>query len=178
MKRSLGVVLGSTAAVLLLGAGPAAAQRAAVEDPAGDATNRGLDITAAAVRNLDHAVVVRVRFVASVRGDVIVSVDPRRARGVRLVSEYRPAGTTENFVLIGAFTDRGPGGRAVQCPGFRVRWSDEEPVVTMRMPSRCLNDGDYGAIRFAVLTERGADSDHAPETRRGDVSVSTWVARG
>ena len=95
-----------------------------------------------------------------------------------MISEYRPGGTTENFVLAGAFTDRGAGGRALQCRGFRVRWSDEEPVVTLRMPSRCLDDGDYGAIRFAVLTERGADVDFAPETPRGDVSVSAWVPRG
>jgi hypothetical protein len=178
MKRSLGLVLGTTLATVLLTTSPALAEQASIDDDAGDAANGGLDITSVTVRNLDHAVVAKVRFVASVRGDLIVSIDPRGDQGVRMVSEYRPVGHTNNLVIPGAFTDRGPGdGVAGECRGLRVRWSAEEPTATLRMPSRCLADGNYGAIRFAVLTERGADTDFAPETPRGDGS-SAWISRG
>lgn len=40
--------------------------------------------------NEDHRIVVKVRFDEVRRGDLIVSVDPRGARGVRLVSLDRP----------------------------------------------------------------------------------------
>jgi hypothetical protein len=42
------------------------------------------------------------------------------------------------------------------------------------MPSRCLHDGDYGALRFVVLTEHGSDSDFALPAPRG----TDWVTRG
>jgi hypothetical protein len=48
----------------------------------------------------------------------------------------------------------------------------------MRMPSRCLQDGDYGAIRFSVLTEREADTDLAPERPNGTLRSSAWLPRG
>jgi hypothetical protein len=49
----------------------------------------------------------------------------------------------------------------------------------MVLPSRCLRGGDYGAIRFAVLTERGSgDTDVAPESANGDIGVSGWIPRG
>ena len=75
--------------------------------------------------------------------------------------------------LPGAFTDRRVAGE--RCSGFRVRWLDDRPVVRMSMPSRCLDSGDYGAIRFAVLTERGSDTDYAPG---GPADASAWIPRG
>lgn len=165
------------AAAASLFASPAFAAQVTVQDPDGDAANRGLDITRVTVRNLDHSVVVKVRFVESVRGDLIVSIDPRRARGLRLVSEYRPGGQTNNAVIAGAFTDKGGSEepKTLACRGFRVNWRSDAPVATVRMPSRCLHGGDYGAIRFAVLTERGGDSDYTPETNSG---ASRWIPRG
>src|SRR3954469_25476441 len=178
MKRSVPVVLATTAVALLLGAGPASAQSATVPDASGDATGPGLDITRVTVRNLDRAVVAKVRFVRAVRGEVIVSIDPRGATGLRLVSDHRPAGQDHNVVLSGAFTDHRTPAHTPRCPGFRVRWSEDEPTVTMRMPSRCLHGGDYGAIRFDVLTERSAgDTDFARGLPGGDGS-SPWVPRG
>jgi hypothetical protein len=141
-------------------------------DPAGDASEPGLDIVSASVKNLDHTIVARVRFVESVRGELIVSIDPRGARGVRLVSEYRPVAHTESFVLPGAFTDGRGDDTAVDCPRFRVHWSAERPVARPKLPPSCLQDGDFGAIRFAVLTERRSDTDHAP--RR---PTATWGRR-
>lgn len=169
--------LGALSAV----AAPAMAAEATVHDHTGDAATHGLDIVRATVRNLDHAVVVRVRFVRAVRGDLVVSVDPRRARGLRLVSEYRPVGHTRNLVVAGAFSDKADTGQTtpVTCPGYRVAWSADAPVVRLRLPAACLHDGNYGAIRFGVLTEdtTGSDSDYAPSPHER-TAFSPWVPRG
>jgi hypothetical protein len=161
-------------------ASPASAQQVTVHDASGDAANHGLDITSVRVRNLDHKIVTTVSFARSVRGDLIVSIDPRRATGIRLVSEYRPVGHTNNLVVAGAFTDKHQGGktRVVKCKGFHVTWSPDTPTATLRLPAHCLHGGDYGAIRFGVLTERGSDSDYAPQTPSGDLGSSAWIPRG
>jgi hypothetical protein len=163
-------------AAIVVSAAPASAAHLTLDDPAGDASNRGLDITSATLRNLGHRIVVDVEFVRSVRGDLIVSVDPRHDRGLRLVSEYAPTGHTRNYVADGAFTDGHLGEHAdrIHCRGFRVRWSADEPSVRLVMPARCLDDGDYAAVRYAVLTERGADTDYAPDEQ----DSSGWVKRG
>jgi hypothetical protein len=159
-------------------AAPAVAMSETVTDPAGDAVGRGLDVTGVVVRNNDRRIVVRASFVDAVRGDLIVSIDPRGARGVRLVSEHRPNGTTRNSVLPYAFSD-GAGERAARCRGFRVTWDRSAETARMVLPSRCLRSGDYGAVRFAVLTESGSgDTDVAPETANGDIGVSPWIPRG
>ena len=175
--------MAAAVAALVLAATPATAQQTTISDPAGDAANHGFDIVRTTVHNRDHGIVVRVRFTRSVRGDLIVSVDRRKASGLRLVSEYRPLAHTENLVLGGAFTDKRPQGdesgpKVVDCPGFRVRWSADRPVARLRMPSRCLADGDYGAVRVSVLTERGSDADYAPGTSEGEIGTSDWVPRG
>jgi hypothetical protein len=176
MKRALSGVLGlGMTALVLLYAGPANAQQVSVDDEAGDASGPGLDIARVTVDNQDRAVVVKIRFASTGRGDLIVSLDPRGGRGVRLVSEYRPVSHTRNIVVGRAFTDHGGSGRPVPCPGFGVTWSAERPTARLRMPSTCLGGGDYGAIRFAVLTESagGSDTDAAPEN-----GASDWVSRG
>ena len=172
MKRLLS---GAVVLAALLLAAPAHADDLTVEDPSGNGSDpRGLDVTSATLHNRGDRIVVDVAFAEAGRGDLIVSIDPRRARGVRLVSEYRPVSHTRNYVVAGAFGDRRPGHRAVDCRGFRVRWSPEEPTVRLVLPARCLRDGEYDEVRFAVLTERGADDDYAP----GEQGASGWVARG
>src|SRR5687768_10227730 len=104
MTRLRTLLLGAAVTALLASAAPAAAMSETVTDPAGDAVGRGLDVTGVVVRNNDRRIVVRASFVDAVRGDLIVSVDPRGARGVRLVSEHRPNGTTRNSVLPYAFS--------------------------------------------------------------------------
>jgi hypothetical protein len=163
----------ATVSALVLVAAPSQAQELRVTDPQGDGANKGLDIVAARVDNADDRVVARVRFADDVRGDVIVSVDQRGGTGLRLISEHDPAGKTRNYVIPGAFTDRRA--EAVRCPGFRARWLEDRPVVRMAMPSRCLGSGDYGAIRFAVLTERGDDTDYASGVPD---EGSAWIPRG
>ena len=53
-------------------------------------------------------------------------------------------------------------------------WSTDAPTARLVLPRACLNGGDYGAVRFAVLTERGADTDIAPGRSNG----SGWINRG
>ncbi|MDX6324839.1 MAG: hypothetical protein QOK15_1193 [Nocardioidaceae bacterium] len=164
-------------AAVFLAAAPASAQNLAASDPAGDASGPGLDITRVVYRNLDHRVVARVRFAAAVPGDLIVSVDPRGGTGLRLVSQYRPHRTTTSFVLHGAFSD-GRTQPVVSCPRFQVTWDRAADRAILRMPSTCLHHGNFGAVRFGVLTEEargGGDTDYAP----GDPSQTTaWVPRG
>lgn len=109
---------------------------------------------------------------------MIVSVDPRAAKGVRLIAVRKKDGTLRSYLVPGAFTDRGNLGSGPTCPGadIKVRWRARS--VRLVMPSKCLHHGNYGAIRFAVLTENGADSDYAPETRSGDLGSSRWLPRG
>lgn len=165
------------AATSLLLAVPAHAATGALDDPAGDAAKRGLDVTRAVLDNGDDALVVRVRFEEVRRGDVIVSVDPRGGSGLRLLSRYRPGEESRDRVLPYAFTDSGDEPAPdTDCAGFRVRWNDERDVVRLRLPADCLQGGDYEDVRFAVLTERrSGDADFAPDTKKG---VSTFVARG
>ena len=175
--RSLAALVPVTIAASLLSTAPVHAQALSITDEAGDTSGRGLDITAATVRNRDHRIVAEVTFDRARAGDLVVSVDRRGGRGLRMVSRYRPDGTTRNLVLSGAFTDRGPG-RRVACSGFRVRWDTEAETATLRLPARCLNRGNYGAVRFAVLTEPargGGDVDYAPDTESGS---SAWIPRG
>jgi hypothetical protein len=156
---------------------PAHAAVGTVDDEAGDASETGLDITGARLDNGDDALVVRVRFDRVRRGDLIVSVDPRGAAGLRLVSKYRPNGNTRNRVLPYAFSDTGDEpAPATSCRRFRVRWNQERDAARLRLPAGCLQDGEYGDVRFAVLTEDGGgDADYAPDNQRG---VSAFVARG
>ncbi len=168
-------VLAACAAVLSLGvAAPVTAAVGPLDDPTGDAGG-GLDVVHSTLDNRDRSIRITVRFDEAERGDLIVSVDPRGARGVRLVSEYRPAGKTKSFVVAGAFTDKRLGG-VVKCPGFKVRWNADTDRARLTLPSTCLQDGDYGAVRFSVLTERasGGDADLAPD----DETSSAWIPRG
>ncbi|VXB57047.1 hypothetical protein [Nocardioides sp. AX2bis] len=169
----------AVAATLVLGvaaplglASPVHAATEVVVDPAGDAGGpQRLDVTRAAVRNDDRLLVARVSLAEDRRGDVIVSVDPRGDSGLRLVATKKTDGSVREQILPGAFTDGGDVDGPTPCRGLRVRWAED--VARLAMPSACLHDGDYGAVRFSVLTENGADSDVAP-----DRGTSGWIPRG
>jgi hypothetical protein len=158
------------AATLALLPGRAVAQEATMSDPAGDTLARGLDVTRVKLANNDHSIVTTVRFVETRRDELIVFLDPRgRHPGVTMVSQYRPKGTTRNFVLSNAPSDERP---RVRCPGFEVVWRPARDLARMTLPSTCLRHGDYGAVRFAFLTERdAADIDFSSE-------MSPFIPRG
>lgn len=89
--------------------------------------------------------------------------------------ERRPAGTDRTFVVAGSFARAA----APVCEGVSGDWDAQSSSVTLRLPSRCLDDGDYGAVRAVVLTERrGADIDLAPQRRDGDPAPTDWIPRG
>lgn len=178
MKRTLAAALGAS---LLLVAPPAAAQDLAVGDAMGDTGITTLDIISVTVHNQDRAVVVDVEVEDATRdGNLVVSLDPRGGTGVRVVSKFRATGGTKNFVLRKAFTDKGSSTKRVRC---KVRLGDAtspalNPVIILRMPSRCLAGGNFGALRFAATSQLGGDRDVAPQKASGKVGVSDWVARG
>ncbi len=177
MLRTLAAAAATTA-LLAVAASPAHAARIEIDDPKGDTPGgKRLDVVGVRIHNEDDRVVVRVAFAAERNGDLIVSIDPRGARGLRLVAEKRGEpggdGTVDQYLVPGAFTDTTTGPSPVTCTSYRLRWNGD--VARMVMPSDCLHDGDYGAIRVAVLTENGAgDSDYAP----GDRGATRWIARG
>lgn len=178
-SRAARVAVVPSALSLLVLACPASyAQSLTLDDPTGDAPAGELDITSATVMNRDHRVIAQVTTADLTRGHVIVSLDRRSGEGVRLVSSRRADGTVNGRILAGAFTDRTDGG-VVPCRGYDVRWDDDTEAVTLSMPSRCWNSGDFGALRFVVLSEAsGGDSDLAPQTEDGGFRSSAWVPRG
>lgn len=114
MRGTLVTSLALTLASVPVLAAPSNAETLGIDDPANDGS-RGPDIVRVTVRNLDRAVVAQVELAEVVRGDVIVSLDPRRGTGVRLISEYASNGEHSDYVLPGAFTDGAPGPGAPSC---------------------------------------------------------------
>jgi len=178
MIRRKAATVAITVGALLSWLPSAHAQSLTLTDPAGDTSRSGLDITTVKVRNRDHAVIAKVSFVDAVRGDLIVSLTARHGPGVRIISKHRPQAGDSTFLLPGSFAKAGA---RLPCRGLTGAWDDDLETVKVRMPSRCLAEGNYGAIRFAVLTEPakgGGDVDCAPERANGDISHSAWIPRG
>ena len=180
LRAASAAVVPGTLSLLLLAAPAAHAQSLTITDPLGDAPVGELDLTRVTVQNRDHRVVATVTTADLTKGAVIVSLDRRDGTGVRLVSSRRADGTVNARVYAGAFTDAENAiGGVVPCPRYNVDWDDDTSTVRLSMPSRCWNGGDFGALRFAALTEKqGADSDYAPTAGDGDLSSTAWVARG
>lgn len=161
------------AGALVITAAPAQAQRIVVTDPAGDTQVRGLDIIEVVFANRDRAVVVTLTFTRDRRGDVIVLVQPRNRRGVAIVSRHPRSGPDRNFL-------EGPGGR-VPCAALTSDWNRSAATLRLRMPARCLDGGNYGAVRGWALTEAsggGGDVDYAPERANGDIRRTDSIPRG
>lgn len=173
-------VLPGALSLLVLAVPAAQAQSLTIADPVGDAPTGELDLTAVTVQNRDHRVIAYATVADLTQGTVIISVDPRQGTGVRLVTSRRADGTVNGRVYAGDFTDPDQAiGGPVPCRRYNVDWDDATSTVKLSMPSTCLNAGDYGALRFAVLTEKaGRDSDFAPSAGDGDLTSTTLVARG
>jgi hypothetical protein len=132
----------------------------------------GLDITRATFHNRDRAVVADVKFVTDKPGDVIVLVKARNGSRVFLVSRHTRRGPDETMLFK---LRRGE----VPCAGLTSDWDRRAAEVRLRMPSRCLDDGNYGATRHWAFTERrAADVDYAPDTPSGNIGVTDWISRG
>jgi hypothetical protein len=171
MIKRLGAFMLGVGLVLFAATGALAAQLT-VNDDVKDNMEPGLDIVKASVSNRDRAVVVTVFFRKDRLGDVVVAVKTRNHGAVGLAVKHR-SGPDKLFFLT-----RHDG---VKCPRLRFDWLPKEAAVQFRMPSRCLNDGNYGAIKTWVLTEGahgGGDTDYAPVRNAGQLKYSRWISRG
>jgi hypothetical protein len=172
MRRTLSALAACAILLFSVLAAPAQAANTRFTDPAGDGS-RGerLDITRGTLSNRDRAIVVATSYVRAARGSLIVFLKGRGAPVIRVVSEHRPSGVDRNYLL-----DRRS--RKLACTGLRVTWDETADTSLVRMPSRCYNGGDYGAVRTFILTEIGADADIAPSNAVNDGKWSAWTARG
>lgn len=150
-------------------ASPAVSSTLIVSDPAGDGTGPGLDITSLRVNNADSVLVVRVRFVRAVHGDLITFVGTRKGILAQVVSEHRAEG---NKTTLNTLSGETP------CGGLTTVWDHDVDVAVVRVPSRCLRGGNYGALKVRVLTEIGQDADLAPKTAAGAWRWTRLVPRG
>jgi hypothetical protein len=52
--------------------------------------------------------------------------------------------------------------------------------VRARLPSGCLDNGNYGAVKVKVISEihHGEDADLAPTDPQGHWRWTDWVSRG
>lgn len=165
----------AAAAVLVAASVPSApvyAQSLTYDDAIGDTLGPGLDITAVVVRNRDRSVLATVSFRRDRRGDLILGLQTRDGDGIGVVNEHRPAREDRSFT----FDDS-----SRLCRGLRVSW--QGTTATLRLPSQCFAKGDYGALRFFVLTEdvpnRISDIDLVPNRVDGQqVTWSRWIPRG
>lgn len=160
---------------VLLAVSPAAqAQQITVTDDSGDHVGPGLDITRVTFANRDHAVVTKLAFARDTRSHVIVAIKARGGPFVGVVSRHFAQGPDNTVLRRRDYTK-------VPCEGLTSTWQRDAATLKLRMPARCLNGGNYGAIRAFALTEtfRGTrDVDWAPERPDGDLVFTDWIPRG
>jgi len=171
----------SVAVAPLAVASPATARSIGVADETGDTLDAGLDITYVSFRNRDRVIQASLNFHRDRRGTVIVFAEARNGPGVRIVIQHPSKGADETFVINAR-------GKEVSCrggadgPGVSSVWDRQTSTVTLRMPSRCMAGGNYGAVRFSALIEgfrsQSSDVDYAPEKPNGDLAFTDFISRG
>ncbi len=175
-SHRLGLLFVALVAGLTLGAGQAHAESLAISDPSGDATGP-LDITGATFDNGPSRVVVTVSVDRVSTGNLAVNVQPRGGPGLVLGAFRRPTRPH----LIRAFEGNfgGEVETRVPCRGLTARWNTRKATVRISLPARCLAHGEYGDLRFLLLSEDrdNNDSDLAP-ARGGTYHPTRWIARG
>ncbi len=172
MRRTLSALIAATALLTVGLAAPAQAARLNVNDPAGDAAVSRLDFTDIAVRNKDHALIVDISFVRVGGGFLLIEFKDRAGHRALISSHHRPQrGDVNRFgTREGGIQD---------CAGLRVTWDHEQDTAHVRLPSRCYQDGDFGALATRFFTEVGEDNDFAPNGNNGARwRWSEWIARG
>jgi hypothetical protein len=156
---------------------PASARHLSVLDDRGDTVTRGLDITDAAFSNRNNALHIDLVFAHDRPGDIIAAVKVKGGSLIRVVGRHHPDHDPYRAFLVD--TD----GARVPCRNLNAGSSGNEFEARfwVRIPSRCLDGGDYGAVRHWVRTERfrsGADVDHAPEKPSGAITFTRVIPRG
>jgi hypothetical protein len=117
-------------------------------------------------------IVVRISVVRVALGDLGVGI---KARGdstketAAVTSAHRSGGDTNR--LFAAEGEQ-------QCNGFRVRWNQITDRVRVRVLSRCIDGGDYGAVAVKAIFQIGSDADFVPKGPKGGWRWTDYVARG
>jgi hypothetical protein len=157
----------------ILAQAPALANTHTFSDPAGDG-RKGvhLDFTAIRVANRSHVIVPTVSFVKASYGDLGVAIK-ERGRGsagrVVVTSNHQPGGDTNRLHAASGVE---------HCKGFSVTWDEALNRARIHVPSRCVVQGHFGAIKVQAITEIGSDADYAPKSPKGNWVWTDWVARG
>jgi hypothetical protein len=175
-SRRLALLLAGLLAALALGAPSAQAESLAISDPSGDATGP-LDLTGATFDNGPSRVVVTVAVDRVSTGNVGVDVQTRGGPGLVIGAFRRPGGRSVVRAFAGNFG--GDVEARVHCRGLSARWDVRRATVRITLPGRCLAGGEYGDLRFVLLSEdrQNDDSDVAPA--HGDRYHPTrWISRG
>jgi hypothetical protein len=142
-------------------------------DPAGDGLKgRSLDITDVRVTNDDHAVLATVSFVRVAHGNLGVAIKARgdHRRGIVGVTSVHRSTGDKNRLLTAA--------GVLKCRGLKVTWVAATNRVRIRVPSRCIDGGNYGAVKVQAITEIGSDADFAPKSPNGSWRWTAWASRG
>nr|CAA9358476.1 MAG: hypothetical protein AVDCRST_MAG46-3104 [uncultured Nocardioidaceae bacterium] len=157
---------------MLTVAAPAHADRMTVADEAGDTAAPGPDITSVSVRNLDRGVSVTLTFARDRPGEIFVGLQSRHHRPSIIFSSHRRTGPDDTDFFTRPDHP---------CHRLTSDWDRRAATMQLRLPARCLHDGNYGALRIVAVTEGhrgGEDVDFAPQDRNGDPAWSDWVPRG
>lgn len=173
--KAAATAIALAAALIAMAAAPAQARQVVVSDPSGDTSSPGLDFTSAAFHNRDRAIVTTFTFASDRRGVFFIGVKARTGPAVAIISRHRRTGPDKVFVVSRS------GAAPAPCARVSSDWSRASATVRLRLPARCLDDGNYGAVRFFAFSEEaggGADIDFAPQKPNGNRARTPWVPRG
>jgi hypothetical protein len=151
--------------LMVVGVSTANAEALSITDPSGDNVRRGLDIVGARVDNADYALTVDLNVRADRSGTTVVGVRAHDRGTLRIVNLHDLEGPDRTVLL-------NKNGR-IACAGLSAEWNDNSSELTLSVPSSCLWQGNYGAVRPWLLTEglkSGSDVDYA--------ASDAWVSRG
>ncbi|MFL6182586.1 MAG: hypothetical protein ACJ73J_09775 [Actinomycetes bacterium] len=134
-------------------------------DPSGDTSRPGLDLINATLDNGDYTVTIDINFKAHKSGTTVVGLRARERGTLRIANLHDADGRDRTLLLNSS-------GR-IACDGLSAQWRDKRAALRLEVPSGCLWQGNYGAIRPWLLTEglkSGSDVDYA--------ATDTWTPRG
>ena len=158
----IGLILPVSIAV---GAQTAQAATLTFTDPSGDTSRAGLDLVSATLDNADYTASIDINFKAHKSGTTVVGLRARGRGTLRIANLHNADGRDRTFLLNNS-------GR-IACDGLSANWREKSAALHIEVPSSCLWQGNYGAIRPWLLTEglkSGSDVDYA--------ATDAWTPRG
>ena len=132
-------IAGVLAGLMLVAAPAAHAAEHSLSDPARDNQHPGLDLLDVETNNGDYATTVTVDYRTHRSGTTVVGLKARERGLLRIVNVHDRNGPDRTLLLNNA-------GR-VACEGLRAMWDADDAELTVAIPSICLWQGNYGAVR-------------------------------